>query len=136
MSNYRQDVEEMAASILEECREEYNNGTKGEPLREWLLDHIHESIDGCARVIYTAQAKECVCESDNDGAYAENFGPEGMVTDGCINWSALAYAAFEADVIEELTNRLDFDVNDPTAFFEAEKDEAADEEATATEPTK
>lgn len=68
--------------------------------REQLSDWLHETIDGCGRVIYTAQAMEGLVYSDNDGAYLENFGAEGAVKDGAINWSALMFAALEADVQE------------------------------------
>lgn len=102
-AEYWQDVRNAAESIRDELRGQIKDGVTGEPLREWLIEHVHETIDGSQRVIYTWEAQKCVLFSDNDGAYAENFGTDGMVEDGMINWSRLAYAAFEADVIEELT---------------------------------
>lgn len=109
---YWKDVRDMAESIESELEDQIKEGTRGETLREWLSDHIHESIDGCARVIYTHQAQQCLLFSSNDGAYEEEFGPDGMVEDGCIMWSRLAYAAFRADVYEQLeTNGVD--VNNP-----------------------
>lgn len=70
--------------------------------REGLHDWLHETIDGCSRVIYTAQAMEGLHYSDNDGAYFDDFGAEGAVEDGAIQWSRLMYAAMERDVIETI----------------------------------
>lgn len=111
---YWQDVKDMADSIMEYAKDE------GYPDREAILEHIHESIDGCGRVIYTWKAKMCVIYSENDGAYFDNFGSEGAVSDGGIEWSKLAYCAFEADVMEELSDR-EFDVNaDRPGYVEPE----------------
>ena len=38
-------------------------------------DALHEQCDGCARVIYTFQAKLGLLASDNEDAYDEEFGP-------------------------------------------------------------
>lgn len=111
-SEYWNDVRDMAESISSEIDGQVKDGVTGESLREWLLEHIHESIDGCQRIIYTRQAQECLIYSDNDGAYIENFGTDGVVSDGCINWSALAFSAFEQDVIEQL-DANGVDVNNP-----------------------
>ncbi len=111
---YQNDVDDLAASIKAELDERIADGEEGETLREWLIEHIDETIDGCARVIYTGEAQEALLFSSNDGAYADEFGPEGMVEDGCIMWSRLAYSAVRADVLEEL-ERLDVDVNNPGA---------------------
>jgi hypothetical protein len=109
---YWQDVGEMAESIKSELDDQIKDGTRGETLREWLIEHIDESIDGCGRVIYTYKAQQCLLFSRNDSAYGDEFGPEGMVEDGCICWSRLAYAAFRADVLEQLEND-GVDVNQP-----------------------
>ena len=67
-----------------------------------LRERIHEDCDGSQWVIYTFKAQQVCMASDNDGAYAEDFGDEGIVRDGSINWSALAYAAMERDIYEQL----------------------------------
>ena len=110
--DYWEDVRNMAQSIADEIESRANDGELGETLREWLQEHIHESIDGSARIIYTRQAQECLIYSSNDGAYFEEFGDEGAVSDGCINWSAIAFSAFERDVIEQL-DAIGVDVNEP-----------------------
>ncbi len=74
--------------------------TDTESADEWL----HQTIDGHGRVIYTASAKECLYESANDGAYFEDFGSEGAVKDGVLNWSSLAFCAFQRDVLEALSD--------------------------------
>ena len=115
---YWQDVTDMADSIMDYAKDE------GYPDREAILDHIHESIDGCARVIYTWKAKMCVVYSKHDDAYFTEYGGEGAADESGINWSKLAYAAFEADVMEDLADR-DFDVNaDRPGYVEPETEES------------
>lgn len=65
---------------------------------EWLS----ETIDGHHDVIYTYYAQQVVRHSKNDGAYFDEFGTDGAVTDGGIEWSKLAYMALLADVREEI----------------------------------
>jgi hypothetical protein len=67
-----------------------------------LETRIHEDCDGARCVIYTAAAMDVLRYSDNDNAYADDFGDEGLVRDGSINWSGMAYAAFRADIVEQL----------------------------------
>lgn len=69
-----------------------------EDARTWL----HETIDSHRRVFVTALAQECLRFSPNDGAHFEQFGADGAVSDGGIEWSRLAFSAFEADVLEEI----------------------------------
>lgn len=105
--DYWNDVQGMARSIIDEISPgvaadgktptEPNITTRGD-----LLTHIHGTIDGCQRVIYTSQAIECLRYSSNDGAYFDHFGTEGAVGDSGINWSALAFCAFRQDVEEQL----------------------------------
>lgn len=110
--DYNDDVHDAAVSIQDELLGRLKEQECGEDLREWLTEHIDETIDGCARVIYTRSAQLGVIFSDHDGAYFEEFGSEGAVEDDSINWSKLCYAAMRADVIDEL-ERMDVDVNDP-----------------------
>lgn len=70
--------------------------------RDGAMDWLHDTIDGHHDVIYTACAQEVVRQSRNDGAYFDQFGAEGAVQDGAINWSGLAYCALEADVLEAI----------------------------------
>jgi hypothetical protein len=79
---------------------------------------IHETIDGHHDVIYTQSAQVVVLVSGNDGAGIENYGADGIVQDGAINWSALAYSAMEADVRDRLPSAGPdwFDVNDDESF--------------------
>lgn len=121
-ADYWEDVRDTAESIKAELADRIKDGERGEPLREWPLDHIHETVDGSRRVFITGLAIECLLFSDNDGAYIEEFGTDGVVSDGSINWSALAYAAFERDVIAQL-EALDVDVNDPDPYEEEDEGE-------------
>jgi hypothetical protein len=122
LADYYRDVRDTVASIMQAIKDKEVSD------RDELLDRIHEECDGDARVIYTSQAIETMLISDNDSAYADDFGEEGMVKDGSINWSALAFCAFERDVIEHLESE-GVDVND------LDPDSDDDEEAATTDDT-
>jgi hypothetical protein len=111
-TEYRAEIRSLAEEAITEARS--GDHGIGERCREWLLEWVHETLDGHQFVIYTAQAQAVVAISDNDGAYVENYGADGLVKDGSLNWSALAYAAMEADLMDYLSRCVDdFDVNDP-----------------------
>jgi hypothetical protein len=92
---YRQDVIGIVSAYADALGTDV---TDDESADTWM----HETIDGSQRVIYTWQAQNCLLWSDNDGQYAEEFGEDGMVEDGVIQWSRLAFSAFRVDVLEEL----------------------------------
>jgi hypothetical protein len=125
--DYYDDVRGCASDLYEQAK---TARAEDEPhLREWLLDRVHEACDGHARVIYTGLAIETLLFSDNDSAYVDEYGTDGVSTDGGINWSALAFAAFERDVMEHL-EALGLDVNaDDLGIGDADADaDAADED--------
>ena len=116
-AEYRDDVRDMAQDIQDWAKE------NDYPDRGAVMEYMHESIDGCGRVIYTQRAKECVMVSQNDDAYFTQFGGEGASDGDGIKWSLLAYCAFEADVIEELDSR-EFDLNaDRPGYVEPDDEE-------------
>jgi hypothetical protein len=96
--------------------------------REALQDRIHETCDGSQWVIYTFKAQIVLLASDNDGAYGDSYGSEGIVTDGAINWSALAYAAMERDITEALESE-NVNVNGDTKAELLELDDTDDDAA-------
>jgi hypothetical protein len=118
-ADYYADVRGTTSSILDAIKD------KEVTDRDGLLERIDEECDGSARVIYTSQAIETLLISDNDSAYIDEFGTEGIVEDGSVKWSLLAYCAFHRDVIEQL-GAAGVDVNDfdPDADEEADDDEA------------
>src|SRR5580692_64057 len=61
-------------------------------------ERLDQDIDSSSRVIYTIENQLTLICSDESDAYVESFGEEGLVTDGGINWPALAFSAFKADV--------------------------------------
>jgi hypothetical protein len=65
-------------------------------------DWLHETVDGHHDVIYTSCAMEVCRQSRNDGAYFDDFGDEGAVSNSGIEWSKLAYCALLADVREAI----------------------------------
>lgn len=87
--------------------------------REALHDWTHKTIDGHQWVIYTAYNFQVLAVSENDGAYLENFGADGLVTEnGALNTAVLAYGAMEADLSEALCRFDDFDANDDDEWRE------------------
>lgn len=101
-ASYFADVREVA----EEFVSMWNAGKFSS--REDAIEWIDQSVDGSGRVMYTGEAMDCLRYSDNDGAYVEEFGAEGIVKDGDINWFTLAYSAFRADIMEH----IDVDMNE------------------------
>jgi hypothetical protein len=59
---------------------------------------LHETVDGHQRVICTGQAIEGLLYTDNESAFVEEFGEDGLVRDGNVNWSGLMYCALLADI--------------------------------------
>lgn len=88
------------------------SGFKGETpsedeINEAVQERLREACDSHHDVIYTSCAQNIVCVSSNDGAYFDEFGGEGAVTDGAINWSLLAYCALRTDVQEHMQSDVD-----------------------------
>lgn len=69
---------------------------------EEVREQITTEVDGSQRVIYTHEAMLGLISSDNAGVYLEEFGAEGAIEGGDIQWSRLMYAAMERDVYEYL----------------------------------
>lgn len=89
--DYWSDVRGVIAAAREESFESL------EELGEWLS----ETVDGHQRVIYTGLAIETLLFSDNEDSYVDVYGAELPTLDGeALNWSAIAYFAFEADIVE------------------------------------
>lgn len=113
---YYSEISDMAADYAERIKK----GAFED--RDAFFTDVHETLDGHEFVIYTFKA-QCVClVSDNEAAYVDNFGSEGLTKDGRINWEAIAYCAMEQDLFAELDNYLGVDINDDDTF-EGEKEE-------------
>ena len=80
-----------------------------------ISDLADETLDGHSFCIYTAESQDVIRHSNNDGAAADNFGADGIVQDGQLNWGLMAYCAIEQDVLEEI-GRQGHDVNDEDSF--------------------
>jgi len=87
-------------SIAREVFEEIANSkiSTSDALEEW----IHESLDGDSWVFQTYSAQKVLLLSNNDDVYVEEFGTEGLVTDGGINYSAMAFETMKRDLWEDL----------------------------------
>ena len=79
--------------------EEVTNLVKNEGMD--LGDALHQVVHGSYWVIYTHANFQVLMCSDHYDAYSEEFG-EPAILDSDINWAALAYAAMERDVSEEV----------------------------------
>lgn len=120
--DYWDDVRGCAESLVERIKEKTYIKTS-----EDLREAIHNDVDGSARVIYTHLAIECLRFSKYDGrAVEEGLVDASQFKDG-IPWSALAYAAFEQDVYDQL-DALGIDVNSDTFGLEEDEDEDDDED--------
>lgn len=94
---YHAEIRNLAASVKDAIKS--GEITDAEGLDEW----IHQTIDGHHDVIYTYAAQGVIRASDNDDAMIDEMGPEGLTTDGAINWSGLAFFAMRADLVEQLS---------------------------------
>ena len=123
IANMRDAYNQHIKDLAEECARQLRAGDlgTGEAAREGLIEHLHETVDGDGWVNNTQFAKATLLVSGNAGAFVDNFGSDGLVNKGDLNWSGMAYAAVEQDVLEALGD-LDIDVNDPNP--EVEEDAA------------
>jgi len=96
--------------VAEDLKERLAKGEFSD--RDEFIEALDQDVDGHQRIIYARQAQECLLFSDNDGAYIDEFGAEGVVEDGSLMWSRLAYAAFRADIVDYFDS-IGVDVNDP-----------------------
>ena len=91
-----------------------------EALERWL----NETIDGDAWTFQTHSAIKVLLWSNNDGAHIEDFGSDGLVSDGCINWSVMAFSAMKADLLEDVEL---FNQEDDAVFTWIDEDEEREE---------
>lgn len=92
---YYDEVKSLARRVLEETRE---RGDEDE-----LYDVLHETIDGHQWVIYTCYHYQVLQHSDNDGYTLAEWGSDGVVTNGVLNTSLLAFGALYGDVSERIS---------------------------------
>jgi hypothetical protein len=64
---------------------------------------LHEEVDGDRWVFVTHRAQLVGVISDNAGCALEEFGAEGVVENGSIKWSYIAFFAMQADLVEALS---------------------------------
>jgi hypothetical protein len=96
----RADYWDDVRSVVEDVKGEIANGNLAD--RDAVDEYLDERIDSQHRIIYTYAAMETVMFSENDGAYEEHFGAEGLVEDGQVQWSRLAFYAMLEDVRDQL----------------------------------
>lgn len=92
----RADYWDDVRSVVDDIKDEIEKGELTDS--DAVTEYLEERIDSQHRVIYTYAAMETVIFSDNDGAYEMHFGSEGLVEDGQVQWSRLAFYAMLEDV--------------------------------------
>ena len=80
--------------------------------REDFDNRVHQAVDGSYWVIYTHAAQQVIFVTHNDDAYMAEYPSEGLVSDGAIDWAAIAYAAMARDLCEHL-DAIGVNVRDP-----------------------
>jgi len=109
---YYREVGEFAQGLIDDSEKDID--------REDFLTRITESVDDHQWVIYTGKAQIVVLVSDNEAAaFEEGLADPSSWKDG-INWSQLAYAALERDVIEEMERR-GVEINDDKPLAHAKR---------------
>ena len=107
-TEYLASIDGDAKSLLEEVIAE-KEGEIEDPddLREALEERLAETCDGHSWAIYTYKAQKVLAFSHNDDYAIVNIGIESAVSEGGINWSALAAGALYADMGERLWVRFE-----------------------------
>lgn len=126
----RADYWDDVRSVVDNAADEIENGniTTDDELSDWL----HETIDGHSNIIYTRSNFHVLLYSDNSDAYADEFGEEGMIRDGNVNWPALAYAAMLADVRDTIGDFDEFiDQHKPSDPDDETDTDDADDDGTS-----
>ena len=67
-----------------------------------LSDAIQQEVDGSYWVIYTHANFQVLLCSDHHDASFEEYGEVPLAADGNVNWAALAFAALERDVRDQM----------------------------------
>jgi len=92
---YWREVRAIALEVLRDAVE-YDRNT---------LEALHEAIDGHSWVIYTTKAQLVLAYSPSDGYAVSEWGSDVVLQDdGALNWSALAFGALYADVLDLLSS--------------------------------
>lgn len=66
-----------------------------------LGDYLHETVDGTDLATYTYKAKACLLASDNEDAYADEYGAPALSAE------AAAFMAIRADVLQRIEAGFD-----------------------------
>lgn len=89
-SSYFREIQAIVYGCFEQARDEHREPS----------EILHETLDGHEWVIYTHKAKQVLAHSSHEDYVAENFGTDGILDGGSINWSLLAYGAMMGDCLD------------------------------------
>lgn len=94
---YWDEIKSIVDSVISESKE-YDQDRE---------DTLWETIDGHQWVIYTFYNYQVLSISPNAGYAVEEWGTDGIVTDGYLDTARLTFGAMLADCHEEMANRPD-----------------------------
>lgn len=84
--------------------EEIESAIAADPERS-KYEIINDTLDCHNRTVFTKPAQTTVLLSESSGAAIEEFGVDGTVIDGQLNWTKLAYFAMRSDLLKMLRDR-------------------------------
>ena len=87
---YWEEIQALIEQVMEEAAER----------QEMPADILWELIDSHEWVIYTHQAQSILPHTRNENYVVEEWGDDGIVKDGSINWSLIAFGAMYGDCLE------------------------------------
>ena len=106
-SEYRAELKYLAASLLDENKEEASE--RGDSVLEFIMDNglDHETVDGHQWMIYYSYSLDIIKHSSNEDYMVDNLGDESLghaLKNGGLNGlhQAIAFYAMLADLNEAL----------------------------------
>ena len=84
---------------------------------EWIADSLHDWIDGDEWVIYHWRARLIQVVSDNSDCWVDEQGDEPR-----LDWTAMAYHAMAADVLQTIEAFLEHGLPDETRPLKGQKE--------------
>lgn len=95
------EIKTICDDAIEAYHEEHEEKAKPAYPDEWVLDRLHETIDGHQWVIYTHYNPQVLTHSENQDAAWDTFEPVQKDSYGEL-MAFLAYCSMEADVLSRI----------------------------------
>jgi len=91
--------------IVEDCKRAIRDGEVSSD--DELRDYLHESVDGCQRVIHTFQARCGLLSSDHPDAYEDETGERPSDVSVQMYWALMADVNDRLESYDELCEELE-----------------------------